>query len=72
MSDSSAPFLDNFCQLMTLKFKLKGTHRFGVTLTEALNNVRISDDKAYSPRALNANNRGNLCMRILVRVFDSL
>ena len=70
-SRSSTPFLDSFRRLMTLKFKPKGTHRSGVSLTEALDNVRISGDKTYSPRALNADSRGNLYMRIVARIFDS-
>ena len=70
-SRSSTPFLDSFRRLMTLKFKPKGTHRSGVSLTEALDNIRISGDKTYSPRALNADSRGNLYMRIVVRLIDS-
>ena len=65
-SRSSTPFLDSFRRLMTLKFKPKGTHRSGVSLTEALDNIRISGDKTYSPRSLNADSRGNLYMRIIV------
>jgi hypothetical protein len=71
-SRSSTPFLDSFRRLMTLKFKPKGTHRSGVSLTEALDNIRISGDKTYSPRSLNADSRGNLYMRIVVRIFDSV
>ena len=66
-SRSSTPFLDSFRRLMTLKFKPKGTHRSGVSLTEALDNIRISGDKTYSARSLNADSRGNLYMRIIVR-----
>lgn len=57
---------------MTLKFKPKGTHRSGVSLTEALDNVRISGDKTYSPRSLNADSRGNLYMRITVCTIDGV
>ena len=71
-SRSSTPFLDSFRRLMTLKFKPKGTHRSGVSLNEALDNIRISGDKTYSPRSLNADSRGNLYMRIIVRVTYSV
>ena len=57
---------------MTLKFKPKGTHRSGVSLTEALDNIRISSDKTYSARSLNADSRGNLYMRIIVRTVSGL
>ena len=57
---------------MTLKFKPKGTHRSGVSLNEALDNIRISGDKTYSSRALNADSRGNLYMRIVVRIVHSV
>jgi len=71
-SRSSTPFLDSFRRLMTLKFKPKGTHRSGVSLTEALDNVRISGDKTYSPRSLNADSRGNLYMRIIWTGYPTL
>ena len=54
---------------MTLKFKPEGTHRSGVSLTEALDNIHISGDKNYSQRTLNANSRGNLYMKIVVRTI---
>jgi len=57
---------------MTLKFKPKGTHRSGVSLTEALDNIRISGDKTYSSRSLNADSRGNLYMRIVVRIVGGV
>ena len=68
-SRSSTPFLDSFRRLMTLKFKPKGIGRSGVSLTEALDNIRISGDKTYSPRSLNADSRGNLYMRIVVSIL---
>jgi hypothetical protein len=71
-SRSSTPFLDSFRRLMNLKFKPKGTHRSGVTLTEALDNIRISGDKTYSPRSLNADSRGNLYMRIVWAGYPTL
>jgi len=71
-SRSSTPFLDSFRRLMTLKFKPKGTHRSGVSLTEALDNIRISGDKTYSPRSLNADSRGNLYMRIVWTGYPTL
>jgi len=71
-SRSSTPFLDSFRRLMTLKFKPKGTHRSGVSLTEALDNIRISGDKTYSPRSLNADSRGNLYMRIIWTGYPTL
>jgi len=71
-SRSSTPFLDSFRRLMTLKFKPKGTHRSGVSLNEALDNIRISGDKTYSPRALNADSRGNLYMRIIWTGYPTL
>jgi len=71
-SRSSTPFLDSFRRLMTLKFKPKGTHRSGVSLTEALDNIRISGDKTYSPRSLNADSRGNLYMRIIWTAYPTL
>jgi len=69
---STNSFLDSFRRLMTLKFKPKGTHRSGVSLTEALDSIRISGDKTYSPRTLNADIRGNLFMRIVVRIIHSV
>jgi len=71
-SRSSTPFLDSFRRLMTLRFKPKGTHRSGVSLNEALDNIRISGDKTYSPRSLNADSRGNLYMRIVWTGYPTL
>jgi len=65
-SRGSTPFLDNFRGRPTvLKFKLKGGYRSGVTLAEAMDNVRLSGDKTYSHRDLSTDSRGNLYMKIL-------
>jgi len=65
-SRGSTPFLDNFRgRPSVLKFKLKGGYHSGVTLAEAMDNVRLSGDKTYSHRDLSVDSRGNLYMKIV-------
>jgi len=61
----AAPFFDGLRRPSVLKFKHKGGYHSGVTLTEAMENVRISGDKLYSHRDLATDGRGNLYMKII-------
>jgi len=64
-SHSAMPFLDGLRRPTILKFKPKGGYHSGVTLTEAMDNIRISGDKTYTHRDLNTDSRGNLYMKII-------
>jgi len=62
---AAAPFLDGLLRPSILKFKIKGGYHSGVSLIEAMDNVRLSGDKTYSHRDLNTDGRGNLYMKII-------
>ncbi|KAI0052205.1 hypothetical protein FA95DRAFT_1483941 [Auriscalpium vulgare] len=50
---------------MQVKFRVKGSHRNGISLSEAVGNVRLSSSNAYTFRDLNTDSRGRV--RLIVR-----
>ncbi|KAA1466045.1 hypothetical protein DENSPDRAFT_768703 [Dentipellis sp. KUC8613] len=55
-----------------IKFRVKGSWRQGVTLGEAMANVRLSNSSTYSFHDLNVDNRGRLILRVRWTGYRSL
>ena len=69
MSHRSRPHYDNYHRRygsQIIKFKRKGGFRSGVTLGEAMSNVRLSSNDSYSYHDLGVDHRGKIILKIRV------
>jgi len=68
------PRLDSYRRLssMLIKFKRKGGFRGGVTLGEAMSNVRLSGNDSYSFQDLNVDHRGRIVLKIKWTGYTSM
>ncbi|KAH9947307.1 hypothetical protein B0H21DRAFT_692369 [Amylocystis lapponica] len=60
------PPLDSYRRLssVVIKFKHKGGFRSGITLGEAMSNVRLSGNDSYTYHDLNADHRGKIILKL--------
>lgn len=69
MSHRSRPRLDSYHRRYSstiIKFKRKGGFRSGITLGEAMSNVRLSGNDSYSYHDLGVDHRGKIILKIRV------
>lgn len=69
MSHRSRPRLDHYARRYgstIIKFKRKGGFRSGITLGEAMSNVRLSSNDQYSYHDLGVDHRGRMLLKIRV------
>ena len=61
--------LDSFRRMsgVLIKFRRKGGFRSGITLGEAMANVRLSGNDSYTFHELNVDSRGRIILKIRVR-----
>lgn len=68
MRSGSRPRLDSFRRLSTtlVKFRRKGGFRSGISLGEAMANVRLSGNDSYTFHDLNVDPRGRVILKVKV------
>lgn len=69
VSMRSRPQLDSFRRVSStlIKFRRKGGFRSGVSLGEAMANVRLSGNDSYTFHELNVDTRGRIILKVRVR-----
>ena len=72
VSMRSRPALDSFRRLSStlIKFRRKGGFRSGVSLGEAMANVRLSGNDSYTFHELNVDSRGRIILKIRVSLWS--
>ena len=70
VSMRSRPQLDSFRRVSStlVKFRRKGGFRSGVSLGEAMANVRLSGNDSYTFHELNVDTRGRIILKVRVRL----
>ncbi|KAI0069183.1 hypothetical protein BV25DRAFT_1791661 [Artomyces pyxidatus] len=73
-SAAYGPPIDSFRRIggTHIKFRVKGSYHPGVTLGEAMGNVRLSSSSAYTFHELNTDSRGRLTLRVRWGGYRSL
>lgn len=71
MSMRNRPVLDSFRHMsgVSIKFRRKGGFRSGISLGEAMANVRLSGNDSYYFQDLNVDSRGRIILKIRVSEF---
>ncbi|CAL1701600.1 unnamed protein product [Somion occarium] len=75
MSHRSRPRLDHYARRYgstIIKFKRKGGFRSGITLGEAMSNVRLSSNDQYSYHDLGVDHRGRMLLKIRWTGYTSM
>ena len=75
MSMRSRPMMDSYNMHMSgvqIKFRRKGGFRSGISLGEAMANVRLSSNDEYTFNDLNVDGRGRVILKIRVRTATSM
>lgn len=74
VSARARPQLDSFRRPSStlIKFKRKGGFRSGISLGEAMSNVRLSANDAYTYHDLNVDPRGRIILKIRVRISQPI
>ena len=74
MSMRSRPHLDSFRRLSStiIKFRRKGGFRSGISLGEAMANVRLSGNDDYTFHDLNVDPRGRIILKLRVSATSSV